>query len=112
MKRILIFVVLGPLSAVLLVCLPLFAFGGARTGFGAVLYLAYVYGVIPALLAGMIDHFFAKWVTPLWRTVATGFAAVFIIGFALSLLSFGMSLYGLMGFFPAAVCSWLSSEKA
>jgi hypothetical protein len=111
MKRILIFVLLGPLFAALLVTLPLFVFGGARTGVGAVLYLGYVYGLIPALLAGLADHFFAKWVTPLWRTVATGFAAVFIVGFALSYLSFGVSLYGLMGFFPAAVCSWLSSGK-
>jgi hypothetical protein len=108
MKRLAIFALLGPLLMFLVVTVPLVTFKGVRTGLLEGLYLLYLGGAVPAILMGLADKIFDGWVDPRWRTVATGLVAVVVVGAMLSFV--GLPQYGLLAFFPAALCSWLSGR--
>jgi hypothetical protein len=76
----------------------------------------YMVGLIPALLAGWVDHALAQ------REVPCRIALTALFGYAISYLplaiafwiGFGRSpyvlLFGLIGAVPSAVCSWLATE--
>ena len=81
------------------------------------LQYSYLFGILPLLMIGAVDDivFHVKRVVPVLRMLIVGviafFAAEFIYGNRGSdsgTLQF--ILYGLVGFVPAMVCSWLAHE--
>ncbi|HEY3793477.1 MAG TPA: DUF5413 family protein [Bradyrhizobium sp.] len=81
------------------------------------LQYSYLFGILPLLMIGAVDDivFHVKRVVPVVRMLIVGvisfFAAEFIYGNRGSdsgTLQF--ILYGLVGFVPAVVCSWLAHE--
>ena len=106
MKRVLIFVLLGPLLGSLVVAAP--ASFDARM---SVLPLAYMYGSGPALATGLIDRYLANWLALLYRVIATAFVGYLAtaIGFGLAAGAFtGVFLFGILGVIPAALCSLIA----
>jgi hypothetical protein len=121
MKRILIFAVLGPplgLLTGILGIVPVLNWSlGATTVFDyhqiALIPLAYMVGLVPALLAGVFDGILARrniGYRVLWCALF-GYAMSFIP--LLSSLSMGflhgpfVLMFGLLGVVPGAVCSWI-----
>ncbi len=117
LTRIFIFALLGPIIPViahsLFVSLLALALPSFDILFG-VGYIVYLYGTFPALVAGLADTYLVRWLTPLWRAIATGLFASFGIGTVLSVIG-APGLYGFVGFVPAAVCSvicsWLDERR-
>lgn len=81
------------------------------------LQYSYLFGILPLLMIGAVDDivYHVKRIAPVVRMLIVGaisfFAAEFIYGNRGSdsgALQF--VLYGLVGFVPAAVCSWLAHE--
>jgi uncharacterized membrane protein YeaQ/YmgE (transglycosylase-associated protein family) len=81
------------------------------------LQYSYLFGILPLLMIGAVDDivFHVKRIVPVVRMLIVGvisfFAAEFIYGNRGSdsgMLQF--ILYGLVGFVPAVVCSWLAHE--
>lgn len=115
-NRFLIFLILGPLIGFLVVRYG-FLFSSVH-GFEwqqiVLLPVIYTIGIVPAFIAALIDQAFAKRrfvLRPIW-TGAVGFFAAFIPILA-SMLYFQLYspfllLWGLVGFIPAFVCSFLS----
>jgi hypothetical protein len=123
MTRFLIFAILGPpLGFVTLFWGLLGTLGLAlgeppaiHAGQIVLLPLAYMLGIVPALVTAAFDHTLARWrVRPriLW-TALFGYAAAYLI-----LLTAWMDgsvhgpyllAFGLVGAVPGAVCSWISS---
>jgi hypothetical protein len=76
----------------------------------------YMVGLIPALLAGWIDHALTK------RDVPCRIALTALFGYAISYLPLAVAswiglghspyvlLFGLIGAVPSALCSWLATE--
>ena len=129
MKRYLIFAVIGPFVGGLLL---LFAttvasgywtetswteVGKFFTTFARTLQYGYLFGIIPSLMIGAIDDilFHLPRIRPLLRMLILG-----AIGFTASELMYGSRgpdsgalqfvLYGLVGFVPATLSSWLAHK--
>ena len=111
MKRLAIFVLLGPLIGMLSVAPPGYTIGIRVTGLLDLMVWTYIGGAGPALVAGLADGFFSRRLTPLYRALATGF-----VGFAASAIliavAFGprLALFGAVGVLPGIVCSWLARQ--
>jgi uncharacterized membrane protein YeaQ/YmgE (transglycosylase-associated protein family) len=129
MKRYLIFAALGPFLGgffLLVATTVMSGYWDQRSWteitklfvvFLKTLQYSYLFGILPLLMIAAIDDivFHVKRIMPVLRTVIVGliafFAAEFIYGSRGSdsgALQF--ILYGLVGFVPAAVCSWLAHE--
>jgi Family of unknown function (DUF5413) len=128
LKRLLIFALLGPPIGMLtgmLALAPILAVmaGDAATldfqqiaALPALLPVAYVAGLAPALLASAFDGFLG------WRKIARRPLWCALFGFAASFLplaaSFSMGFlhgplvlaFGLVGAAPAALCSWIAGK--
>src|SRR5215213_8689716 len=125
MRRVSFFVLLGPFLSWLIffaMLLPKLLtgprFDGGLQFFFAALLVCYVAAVLPLLAIAGIDHLLSRYH---WRFLV---CAVVGFGAAYALFYFGAQaagaqkdfqeywfFLGLMGGIPAAVCSWLSSEK-
>ncbi len=130
MKRLLIFLLLGPPLGsfmALFVLLPAIALmAGDITGFDASLVVAfiillpttYMTGIAPAALVCAVDAFLASRNVRPWRRVLWSASAGAVIGFLPLLTSLlGGYIHGLwlllfvvVGAFPGAVCSWLAGR--
>jgi uncharacterized membrane protein YeaQ/YmgE (transglycosylase-associated protein family) len=129
MKRYLIFAALGPFLGgffLLVATTVMSGYWDQRSWteitklfvvFLKTLQYSYLFGILPLLMIAAIDDivFHVKRVVPVLRMVIVGliafFAAEFIYGSRGSdsgVLQF--ILYGLVGFVPAVVCSWLAHE--
>jgi hypothetical protein len=123
MKRFLIFGLLGPLLGFvtffwILLQILNWALGEENT-FDlhqvVLIPMAYVIGIVPALTAAGFDHILRNvYRRVLWTTLFGYLLGLFPIASAL-LMGFVHGTYvlflGLIGGIPAAICSWLSSEK-
>jgi hypothetical protein len=131
MKRYLIFAVLGPfIGGFLLLFATTYASGyWNETSFSEVgklfvvfaktLQFAYLFGIIPALMLGAIDDI-------LWHVKKISWPVriliVAVLGFIATELLYGSRgpdsgivqfiLYGLVGFVPAVLSSWLAHQYA
>jgi hypothetical protein len=126
MKRFLIFGLLGPaLGFVTFFWVLLQAMNallGARATFDihqlVLLPLAYAFGIVPALLAALVDHLLARrgvrgrivWTT-LFSYVA-GFFPILLSMLDVTTRGWFWLLFGLIGAVPGAICSWLSGAAA
>ena len=131
MKRYLIFAAIGPfLGGLLLLFATTFASGywthpnWAEVGqflaaFVRTLQFAYLFGIVPALMLGAIDDILlhVRRIGPVVRMLIVG-----TIGFAAAELAYGSRgpdsgvvqffLYGIVGFVPATLSSWLAHKYA
>src|SRR5712671_2692431 len=127
MKRYLIFAALGPLLGGFWLLLVTTYMSGYWTDtnlaevkklfvvFAMTLQYSYLFGVLPALMLGAVDDilFHVKRMAPVVRMLIVG-----AIGFAAAELLYGSRgpdsgalqfiLYGLVGFIPGTVASWLA----
>ncbi|MGH9808829.1 MAG: hypothetical protein ACRD9W_16545, partial [Terriglobia bacterium] len=80
--------------------------------------LAYMFGIIPALIAAVFDHLLARFAVRgriLWTTLFSyflGFLPIInplVLGFVRG--PDPLLLIGLTGAVPGAICSWLSGDK-
>jgi hypothetical protein len=131
MKRYLIFAALGPfLGGFLLLFATTYASGywhqtnAAEVAklfvvFAKTLQYSYLFGVVPALMVGAVDDILfhvrrIHWVVRMLILGAVGFAASELLygsrGADSGALQF--LLYGLVGFVPATISSWLSHKYA
>jgi hypothetical protein len=131
MKRYLIFAALGPfLGGFLLLFATTYTSGywtqtnAAEVAklfvvFAKTLQYAYLFGILPALMIGAVDDilFHVKrigWVVRMLIVGAVGFAAAELLygsrGQDSGVIQF--LLYGLVGFVPATISSWLSHKYA
>ena len=117
MKRLLIFVILGPSIGVFCVMGPSIFLGKAGlSGLWLMLTLAYQFASLPAAIAGLADAFFKKWLAPFFRAIATGTVGVITTGLTIAAITYWtggnagteVSL-ALVGFVPAALCSSVSA---
>lgn len=77
--------------------------------------LAYMAGIVPALLVAGIDHLFAnRSYRMLWATLA-GYVFIYLPLLAPMMVKFidgpEAFLFGISGAVPAAICSWLAGYK-
>jgi hypothetical protein len=77
--------------------------------------LAYMVGLIPALLVALVDHIFAnRAYGTLWTTLA-GYIFIYLPLLAPMMVKFidgpEALLFGISGAVPAAICSWLAGLK-
>ena len=130
MKRYVIFGVLGPLLGGFWLLLTTTVLSGYWSHppslseaekllavFAKTLQYSYLFGILPALMIGAVDDilFHVKRMAPVVRMLIVG-----LIGFAAAELLYGSRgpdsgvlqfiLYGLVGFIPATVSSWLARE--
>jgi Family of unknown function (DUF5413) len=130
MKRYLIFAALGPLLGGFWLLLTTTVVSGYWSRppslseaeklfavFARTLQYSYLFGVLPALMIGAVDDilFHFKRIGWVWRMLIVG-----VIGFAATEFLYGSRgpdsgitqfiLYGLVGFIPGTVSSWLSHE--
>ena len=131
MKRYLIFAAIGPFIGGFLLLLATTVSSGywAETNWGEVgkffatfaktLQYAYLFGIVPALMLGAVDDilFHVKrigWVVRVLIVAALGFLAAELLygsrGPDSGIVQF--ILYGLVGFVPATLASWLSHKYA
>ena len=131
MKRYVIFAAVGPFVGGFLLLLTttimsgylhqaaLAEFGKLVAVFFKTLQYSYLFGILPSLMLGAIDDivYHVKRVTPLWRALLVGLVAFatteFIYGSRgpdSGMLQFVM--YGLVGFIPATISSWLAHKFA
>jgi Zn-dependent protease with chaperone function len=131
MKRYLIFAALGPfIGGFLLLFATSYQSGyWAETNakevaklfvvFAKTLQYAYLFGIVPSLMLGAVDDilFHLPKIRPVLRMLIIG-----LLGFAAAELLYGSRgpdtggvqfiLYGLVGFVPATLSSWLSHKYA
>lgn len=130
MKRYLIFAALGPLLGGFLLLLTTTVMSGywshppsaaevekLMAVFARTLQYAYLFGILPALALGAVDDivFHVKRIGPVGRMLIVG-----AIAFVATELLYGSRgpdsgalqfvLYGLVGFIPAMISSWLSQR--
>jgi hypothetical protein len=125
MKRFLIFAAVAPPLGFLIAFWVMLQIAnwiaGAPSTFDlqhvAMLPTVYVFGVIPALLTAWFDHVLAT------RQMSYRIALTALFGYALSYVPLlgafqlgfmsepSAALVGLIGAVPAAVCSWLATER-
>jgi hypothetical protein len=129
MKRYLIFAALGPLLGGFLLLFTTTYMSGYWTHtdaaeiaklfvvFGKTLQYSYLFGILPALMIGAVDDIFwhVRRIHPVLRMLIVG-----AIAFVAAELMYGSRgpdsgaaqfiLYGLVGFVPATVSSWLAHE--
>jgi hypothetical protein len=129
MKRYLIFAALGPLLGGFLLLFATTYMSGYWTHtdaaeiaklfvvFGKTLQYSYLFGILPALMIGAVDDIFwhVRRIHPVLRMLIVG-----AIAFVAAELMYGSRgpdsgvaqfiLYGLVGFVPATVSSWLAHE--
>ncbi len=130
MKRYVIFAALGPLLGGFLLLLATTVMSGywsrppslSEAGkllavFATTLQYSYLFGILPALTIGAVDDilFHVKPIVPVIRMLIVG-----LIAFAAAEFLYGSRgpdsgttqfiLYGLVGFVPATVASWLAHE--
>ncbi len=126
MKRYIIFAAIGPLVAgffLLILGTPAGYWDGPNVVgklFKVLLMTIpynYLFGIIPALMIGAVDDIFlhVRKIGPVLRMVLTGFVA-----FAATAVLYGTLgtetglkhyiLYGLVGFIPAVISSWLANK--
>jgi len=130
MKRYLIFAVLCPLLGGFIMLLTTTVMSGYWTHpltavqigklvavFAKTLQYSYLFGVLPALMIGAVDDilFHVRRIAPVGRMLIVG-----VFAFAAAEVTYGSRgpdsgtlqfvLYGLVGFIPAAVSSWLAHE--
>lgn len=130
MKRYLIFAALGPLLGGFLLLLATTVLSGYWSRppslaeaekllavFATTLQYSYLFGMLPALMIGAVDDilFHVKRIGPIIRMLIVG-----MIAFAAAELLYGSRgadsgavqfvLYGLVGFVPGIVSSWLAHE--
>jgi hypothetical protein len=127
MKRYLIFAAVGPFFGGLLLLFATTVTSGywTETGwsevgkffatFAKTLQYGYLFGIVPALMIGAIDDILlhVRRIRPMLRMLIVG-----AIGFAAAELLYGSRgpdsgavqfiLYGLVGFVPATISSWLA----
>jgi uncharacterized membrane protein YeaQ/YmgE (transglycosylase-associated protein family) len=128
MKRYVIYGALGPLLGGFLLLLTTTVMSGYWSHppslleaekllavFARTLQYSYLFGILPALIIGAVDDIFShvKRIGPLVRMLIVG-----VIAFAAAELLYGsrgpdsgalqFMLYGLVGFVPATVSSWLA----
>jgi len=128
MKRYVIYGALGPLLGGFLLLLTTTVMSGYWSHppslseaekllavFARTLQYSYLFGILPALIIGAVDDIFShvKRIGPLVRMLIVG-----VISFAAAELLYGsrgpdsgalqFMLYGLVGFVPATVSSWLA----
>ena len=126
MRRLLVFALLGPLLGFVMVVWVMaqvlnWATGGPTTfDYHQVVLIpfAYVFGILPALLAAWCDHLLAKRGVP-YRTLGTTLFSYFMSFIpALGAISIGfmsgpyLLLIGLTGAVPGAICSWLAKPRS
>ncbi len=77
----------------------------------------YLFGIIPALMIGAVDDilFHARRITPVLRMLLTGLIAFGATSFLYGTLGTETGLkhyllYGLVGFIPATISSWLAHK--
>ena len=131
MKRYVIFAAIGPFFGGFLLLLTTTIMSGylhqaalAELGklvavFVKTLQYSYLFGILPSLMLGAIDDivYHLKRVTPPWRALLVG-----LVGFATTELIYGSRgpdsgllqfvMYGLVGFVPATISSWLAHKCA
>jgi vacuolar-type H+-ATPase subunit I/STV1 len=127
MKRVLVFLFLGPVSgsmATMLFDLPTRLRLGFNPSFLGISFIfGYIAGIIPAMVLGFVDWLAAnkKHRIAIVSGVAflIGRVGVFMLFVSVAMHQLVLSvtvspamLGGLGAAIPAAVCSWLSSEKA
>jgi hypothetical protein len=129
MKRYLIFAALGPLLGGFLLLFTTTYMSGYWTHtdaaeiaklfvvFGKTLQYSYLFGILPALMIAAVDDIFwhVRRIHPVLRMLIVG-----AIAFVAAELMYGSRgpdsgvaqfiLYGLVGFVPATVSSWLAHE--
>src|SRR5258708_40300735 len=129
MKRYLIFAALGPLLGGFLLLVATTVMSGYWTQtnwsevaklfvvFGKTLQYSYLFGIVPALMIGAVDDIFSHVKRIGWgvRLLIVG-----VVGFIAAELLYGSRgsdsgvvqfiLYGLVGFLPGTVSSWLAHE--
>jgi ribose/xylose/arabinose/galactoside ABC-type transport system permease subunit len=129
MKRYLIFAALGPLLGGFLLLFATTYMSGYWTHtdllevaklfvvFAKTLQYSYLFGILPSLMLGAIDDILChvKRIRPVVRTLIVG-----AVAFTAAELLYGSRgpdsgvtqfiLYGLVGFVPATVSSWLARE--
>jgi hypothetical protein len=129
MKRYLIFAALGPLLGGFLLLLATTYVSGywTHTDLGEVkklfvvfiktLQYSYLFGILPALMLGAVDDilFHIKRIGPIVRMLIVG-----VVAFIAAELLYGSRgpdsgvtqfiLYGLVGFIPGTVSSWLTNK--
>ena len=128
MKRYVIFAALGPLLGGFLLLLATTVMSGFWSRppslseaekllavFATTLQYSYLFGILPALMIGAVDDILlhVKRIVPVIRMLIVG-----LIAFAAAELLYGSRgpdsgitqfiLYGLVGFMPATVSSWLA----
>src|SRR3954451_7012 len=130
MKRYLIFAAVGPfVGGFLLLFATTYASGyWTETGiaevkklvvaFAKTLQYAYLFGIVPSLMLGAVDDilFHMPKIRPVLRTLIVG-----ALGFFAAELLYGSRgpdsgavqfiLYGLVGFVPATLSSWLAHQR-
>ena len=130
MKRYLIFAALGPLLGGFWLLLATTYMSGYWTEtnlaeveklfvvFAKTLQYSYLFGVLPALMLGAVDDvlFHVKRIGPVARMLIVG-----AVGFIAAELLYGSRgpdsgviqfiLYGLVGFIPGTVSSWLAHKR-
>ena len=131
MKRYLIFAGIGPFFGGFLLLLAATVASGYWTetnwgevgkffaGFAKTLLYSYLFGVIPAMMMGAVDDILlhVRKIGPVLRMFVVG-----AIGFVAAELMYGSRgpetgllqfvLYGLVGFVPGTISSWLSHKYA
>ena len=129
MKRYLIFAALGPFIGgfFLLVVTTLLSGYWHQPTWSAVtkvfvvflktLQYSYLFGLLPTLMIAAVDDivFHVKRVVPVVRMLIVGGIAFVMAGFMYGSRgadsgALQFILYGLVGFIPAALCSWLAHE--
>ena len=126
MKRLLIFLILGPIIG-LAVVLAVSLLGGNRPEVYRVIYalpLAYAFGAVPALFTAVVDWSLATklrfWIR-VGVTCCAGYAMTVVTWWLMLLMiiplphrrytSVDLFVFGFVGAIPAAICSWLSGTK-
>ena len=131
MKRYLIFAAIGPfVGGFLLLLATTYQSGywsdthGGEVAklfvvFGKSLQYNYLFGIVPAMMFGAIDDILMhmRRITPTVRMLVVGLVA--FVGAALTYASHGSEsgavqfiLYGLVGFIPGVITSWLAHKYA
>jgi len=129
MKRYLIFAALSPLLGGFLLLFATTYMSGYWTQtnaaevaklfvvFGKTLQYSYLFGILPTLMMAAVDDILwhVKPIRPVWRMLILG-----VLSFFAAELLYGSRgpdsgviqfiLYGLVGFIPGMVCSWLAHE--